>query len=58
MPPSLPAKDAPELSLVVPMYNEEAAITSFFEAVRPVLDKIGLSYDLPVSRGRMPGCGL
>ena len=43
---SLSAKTTPDLSLVVPMYNEEAAIASFFEAVRPVLDKIGLSYEI------------
>lgn len=46
MTPSLSAKDAPDLSLVVPMYNEESAIDSFFKAVRPVLDQIGLPYEI------------
>lgn len=46
MTPSLSAKDPPDLSLVVPMYNEESAIDSFFKAVRPVLDQIGLTYEI------------
>ena len=36
----------PELSLVVPVLDEEAAIAIFLDAVRPVLDRIGLSYEV------------
>jgi glycosyltransferase involved in cell wall biosynthesis len=34
------------ISLVVPMYNEEAALNLFFEAVLPVLDATSLSYEI------------
>lgn len=40
------ASDAVELSLVAPMYNEEAVIPVFFERVRGVLERLGLAYEI------------
>ena len=39
-------EQSPVLSLVVPMYNEEAALKRFFETVEPVLASIGLGYEI------------
>ena len=36
----------PLLSVVVPMYDEEAVLPIFFERVRPVLDALDVSYEL------------
>ena len=36
----------PELSLVVPVLNEEAAIPVFLAALRPILETIGLGYEI------------
>ncbi len=38
----------PELSVVVPMYDEEAVLPIFFERVRPLLDGLGIDYELLV----------
>jgi len=38
----------PELSVVVPMYDEEAVLPMFFERMHPLLDSIGLPYELLV----------
>lgn len=38
--------DVPDLSLVVPMYNEEASCAGFFEAVLPILNSIGCSFEI------------
>ena len=43
---SLDITNAPDLSLVVPMYNEENVVQRFFETVRPILDGIGLPYEI------------
>ncbi len=36
----------PELSVVAPMYNEEDNIEAFFAALMPVLEGLGLSYEV------------
>ena len=36
----------PELSAVVPMYDEEAVLTMFVQRLRPVLDGIGAGYEV------------
>src|SRR5688500_8553050 len=36
----------PTLSVVVPIYNEEAVLPSFAERLRPVLDGIGEPYEV------------
>lgn len=36
----------PEVSLVVPVFNEESGIPLFLERVRPVLEKTNLSYEI------------
>ncbi|MGZ4777498.1 MAG: glycosyltransferase, partial [Oryzihumus sp.] len=35
-----------ELSVVVPMYDEEPVIGLFFERLRPVLDELGCTYEV------------
>ena len=37
---------SPTLSVVVPMYNEEAVIPFFVERLRPVLDGLDVSYEV------------
>jgi glycosyltransferase involved in cell wall biosynthesis len=39
---------SPELSVVVPMYDEEAVLPLFARRLRPVLDGIGDSYEVLV----------
>ena len=53
MAPSNPTPEAkalsgarPELSVVAPMYNEEDNIAAFFAALMPVLEGLGLSYEV------------
>lgn len=36
----------PTLSVVVPMYNEEEVLGKLFEQTRPVLDSLGITYEL------------
>jgi undecaprenyl-phosphate 4-deoxy-4-formamido-L-arabinose transferase len=36
----------PELSVVVPVFNEEAALQALFDRLYPALDKLGLSYEI------------
>src|SRR5437867_10434779 len=36
------------LSVVVPMYDEEEVLPMFFERMHPVLDGLGISYELVV----------
>ncbi len=38
--------ERPELSVVAPMYNEEDNIEAFFAALMPVLEGLGLSYEV------------
>ncbi len=38
--------EGPELSVVAPMYNEEDNIAAFFAALMPVLEGLGLSYEV------------
>jgi undecaprenyl-phosphate 4-deoxy-4-formamido-L-arabinose transferase len=42
----VPVADAPEISLVVPVYNEEAVLPALFERIYPALDALGRSYEL------------
>ena len=37
---------APELSIVIPVYNEEAVLPKLFERLYPALDALGRSYEL------------
>jgi undecaprenyl-phosphate 4-deoxy-4-formamido-L-arabinose transferase len=36
----------PELSIVIPVYNEEAGLHTLFDRLYPALDKLGLSYEV------------
>lgn len=36
----------PELSVVIPVYNEEAGLAKLFERLYPALDKLGLTYEI------------
>lgn len=36
----------PELSVVIPVYNEEAGLAKLFARLYPALDKLGLSYEI------------
>lgn len=38
----------PELSVVVPMYDEEEVLPIFFERMHPLLDDLGITYELLV----------
>jgi len=40
--------DQPLLSVVVPMYDEEEVLPMFFARMRPVLDDLGISYEVLV----------
>jgi polyisoprenyl-phosphate glycosyltransferase len=42
------ATDQPALSVVVPMYDEEDVLPMFFARMRPLLDGLGISYELVV----------
>lgn len=42
------ARPVPDLSVVVPMYDEEAVIPMFVPRLRPVLDGLGRSYEVVV----------
>ncbi|HZI83387.1 MAG TPA: glycosyltransferase, partial [Casimicrobiaceae bacterium] len=38
--------NAPELSVVIPVYNEEAGLQSLFDRLYPALDSLGRSYEV------------
>ena len=40
--------DQPALSVVVPMYDEEDVLPMFFARMRPLLDGLGITYELIV----------
>ena len=48
----------PELSVVIPVYNEEAGLAKLFDRLYPALDKLGLPYEIVFvndgSRDRSP----
>lgn len=52
-------KQATELSVIIPVYNEQAVLPMLFERIYPVLDEIGRSYEIVLvddgSRDRSPG---
>lgn len=37
---------APEISIVIPVYNEEAGLPALFDRLYPALDKMGASYEV------------
>ncbi len=37
---------APRLSVVIPVYNEEAALPALFDRLYPALDKLGVNYEI------------
>jgi len=37
---------APQVSVVIPVYNEEAALPALFERLYPALDKLGVAYEV------------
>jgi polyisoprenyl-phosphate glycosyltransferase len=39
-------QNTPEISIAVPFYNEEEAIDSFFEAIVPILQSTGCSFEI------------
>ncbi|GAB2593998.1 glycosyltransferase family 2 protein [Kribbella endophytica] len=41
-------EQVPDLSVVVPMYDEEEVLPIFFDRMRPLLDGLGVSYELLV----------
>ncbi len=41
-------EQVPDLTVVVPMYDEQEVLPIFFERMRPVLDGLGVSYELLV----------
>ncbi len=49
---------APELSVVIPVFNEEAALPALFDRLYPALDKLGVGYEVVFindgSRDRTP----
>ena len=53
------AKQATEVSVIIPVYNEQAVLPMLFERIYPVLDEIGRSYEIVLvddgSRDRSPG---
>ncbi|RMG54410.1 MAG: glycosyltransferase [Gammaproteobacteria bacterium] len=52
------SKDTPQISVVIPVYNEEAVLPALFERLYPVLDALGRSYEVILvddgSRDRSP----
>ncbi len=42
----LPASVSPELSVVIPVYNEEDGLPALFERLYPALDALGKSYEI------------
>jgi glycosyltransferase involved in cell wall biosynthesis len=40
------AEDRLELSVVIPIYNEEQSIESLYESLKPVLESLGQSYEI------------
>jgi polyisoprenyl-phosphate glycosyltransferase len=40
------AEDKPTLSVIIPMYNEEAVLPLLVERLRPILDGLGVTYEV------------
>jgi undecaprenyl-phosphate 4-deoxy-4-formamido-L-arabinose transferase len=40
------ATTSPTVSVVIPVYNEEAGLPALFERLYPALDKLGASYEV------------
>ena len=41
--------NAPEISVVIPVYNEEAGLQALFDRLYPALDQLGASYEIILS---------
>src|SRR6516225_10784856 len=41
-----PRPVAPELSVIIPVYNEEAGLAALFSRLYPALDALGTSYEV------------
>ncbi len=41
-----PSTDAPLLSVVIPVYNEEAGLQALFDRLYPALDALGIGYEI------------
>ena len=46
---------APTISVVIPIYNEEAGLAALFGRLYPALDALGERCDLILARGRKRG---
>ena len=38
--------NTPELSVIVPVYNEEQGLAALFDRLYPALDKLNISYEI------------
>ena len=52
--PAMTGAAAPELSVVIPVYNEEAGLPALFARLYPALDALGRSYEVVLRRRRQP----
>ncbi len=45
---------SPQVSVVIPVYNEEAGLVALFDRLYPALDRLGVPYEVRVRRRRQP----
>ena len=43
---TVPGAEPPKLSVVIPVYNEEAGLGELFERLYPALDGLGIGYEV------------
>ena len=41
-----PMSDTPEVSVIIPVYNEEAGLAALFARLYPALDALGTGYEV------------